>query len=122
MVSQPNGRAWTWPEAVSKVPVKTEEKIPERATLLPALRPMESLRREIDRLFEGLDWDYWRFPFGRSIFDVEPFWRRELSWPAAPAVDITESDKAYEVTSRVAWNRRKEHRGESRQRQFDHQR
>ena len=88
-------------EAVSKVPVKTEEKIPERATPLPTLRPMESLRREIDRLFEGLDWDYWRFPFGRSIFDVEPFWRRELSWPAAPAVDITESDKAYEVIAEL---------------------
>ncbi len=88
-------------EAVSKVPVKTEEKTPKRATPLQALQPMESLRRDIDRLFEGFDRDYWRFPSGRSIFDVEPFWRRELSWPAAPAVDVTESDKAYEVTAEL---------------------
>jgi len=25
--------------------------------------------------------------------DVEPFWRRELSWAGTSAVDITESDK-----------------------------
>jgi HSP20 family protein len=88
-------------EAASKVLVKTEEKAPTRPTTLQTLRPVESLRREIDRLFEGFDRDYWSFPFRRPIFDVEPFWRRELSWTAAPAVDITESDKAYEVTAEL---------------------
>lgn len=88
-------------DAVSKVPVKTEEKAPTRPTTLQALWPVESLRREIDRLFDGFDRDYWSFPFRRPIFDVEPFWRRELSWTAAPAVDITESDKAYEVTAEL---------------------
>ena len=43
----------------------------------------------------------WSSPFRRSIFGVEPFWRRELSWTGAPAVDITESDKAYEVTAEL---------------------
>ena len=43
----------------------------------------------------------WSSPFRRSIFGVEPFCRRELSWTGAPAVDITESDKAYEVTAEL---------------------
>jgi HSP20 family protein len=32
---------------------------------------------------------------------IEPFWRRELTWGAAPAVDIAESDKAYEITAEL---------------------
>ncbi len=32
---------------------------------------------------------------------MEPLWRPELSWTAAPAVDMTESDKAYEVTAEL---------------------
>jgi HSP20 family protein len=85
-------------EAASKVPVKTEEKAPERAAALQAWRPFESLHREIDRLFEDFDRGNWRFPFRRSIFDVEPLWRGESTWAAAPAVDIVEKDNAYEVT------------------------
>jgi len=65
------------------------------------LRSVGRLRREIDRLFEDFGLDYWRSPSRRSIFDVEPLWGRQLSWPAPPAVDITESDKAYEVTAEL---------------------
>ena len=32
---------------------------------------------------------------------IEPLWRRKLSWAAAPAVDITESDKAYEISAEL---------------------
>ena len=85
----------------TKVPVKTEEKPTERSTALQAWRPFESLRREIDRLFEDFEWDVWRLPFRRSIFDVEPFWRRELTWGAAPTVDIVEKNDAYEVTAEL---------------------
>ena len=86
-------------EAVTKLPVKTEEKKTEaQATSLQAWRPLGALRREIDRLFEDFDRDFWRLPFRRSLFDIEPLWRRELSWAAAPAVDIIEKDNAYEVT------------------------
>jgi HSP20 family protein len=64
-------------------------------------RPFASLRREIDRLFEDFDRDFWGFPWRRSAFDVEPLWRRELTVVASPAVDITESDKAYEITAEL---------------------
>jgi HSP20 family protein len=85
----------------TKVSVKTEEKPIERSTALKAWLPFESLRREIDHLFEDFDRDYWRLPFRRSIFDVEPFWRRELAWGAAPAVDIVEKNDAYEVRAEL---------------------
>ena len=54
-------------EAASKVPVKTEEKASMRPTTLQGLWPVESLRREIDRLFEGFDRDYWAFPFAAQF-------------------------------------------------------
>jgi HSP20 family protein len=84
-------------EAATKLPVKTEEKAPA----LQAWRPLETLRREVDRLFEDFGRDLWRSPLRRSIFDVEPFWRREFTWGAAPAVDIVEKDNAYEVTAEL---------------------
>ena len=61
---------------------------------------MESLRREVDRLFEEFDRDFWRFPFHRKASMLEPFWRGEEGL-AAPAVDIVEGEKAYEVTAEL---------------------
>jgi len=59
-------------DAPSKVPV-TEEKTPEGSTG-QASGPLDSLRRQ-----------------------VEPIWRRQLKWGGAPAVDIIETDDAYEL-------------------------
>jgi HSP20 family protein len=84
------------PEAGGKVPVKTG-----RATPAPEWRPLESLRREMDRLFEDFDRGFWLSPFRRSVLDVEPFWRGELKGAAAPAVDIVEGENAYEVTAEL---------------------
>ncbi len=88
-------------ETSSKLSVKTEEKATERSSAVPAWRPFESLRREVDRLFEDFDQGLWRSPFRRSAFDIEPFWRRELASGTAPAVDIVEKDNAYEVTAEL---------------------
>ena len=84
-------------ETASKVPVK-EEKAPERSTEPQSWRPFEGLRREVYRLFEDFDRDL-RRPLRRSAFDVEPFWRRQLKWGGAPAVDVVETDNAYELTA-----------------------
>jgi HSP20 family protein len=36
------------------------------------------------------------------VFDAEPFWRGgEISWGKAPAVDIVDKDKAYEITAEL---------------------
>ena len=81
----------------TKVPAKTAEKPAERAAVPAAWRPFESLRREVDRLFEDFDRGFWRFP-ARSLFDIEPFWRRGVT---APAVDIVEREKDYQIAAEL---------------------
>lgn len=85
----------------SKIPVDTEEKSTKPTSpTSAALRPLESLRRQVDRLFEDFDRG-WHLPFSRSSFDIEPFWRRELSFSGMPAVDIIEKDNAFEITAEL---------------------
>jgi HSP20 family protein len=86
-------------EDPTKMPVKTDEKTAESTSALQAWRPLETLRREVDRLFESFDRDFWRSPFRRTSFDAEPFWQRQLTWAATPAVDIVEKDNAFEVVA-----------------------
>ena len=86
-------------ETVSKLPIKQEK--PSAASLVPQMwQPFESLRQEIDRLFEDFGRGFWR-PFGRSLFAAEPLFRRELTLPTMPAVDVVESEKAYELTAEL---------------------
>jgi HSP20 family protein len=85
-------------EAATKLPVRNEEK----STGRPAeWRPFESLRREVDRLFEDFRLGTWRSPFGRSAFELQPFWPSEAGWGKAPAVDVVENEKAYEITAEL---------------------
>jgi HSP20 family protein len=86
-------------EAATKLPVKPVEKTDAAPVQAQPWRPFEALRREVDRLFEDFDRNSWHSPFRRSAFEMEPFWRRELSWTGTPAVDIVEKDGAYEVTA-----------------------
>jgi HSP20 family protein len=85
-------------DPTSKVPVKTE-RMP--ASTPEAWRPFESLRRDIDRLFEDFGGGLWRSPFRRSFFDIEPGWRSQSAMSVMPAVDVTETDKAYEITAEL---------------------
>jgi HSP20 family protein len=81
----------------TKLPVTKKTSEP---TFLPeAWRPFEALRREVDRLFEdfGRD-DFWRRPF-RSLAGFEKSLAKKLI--ASPAVDVSESDKAYEITAEL---------------------
>jgi HSP20 family protein len=79
-------------EDKSKVPVQTEK---SGSLALHPFRPFEDLRREIDRLFD--DFGMWRSPFPRSFFGMEPL----KGFQASPAVDVTETDKAYEITAEL---------------------
>jgi HSP20 family protein len=82
-------------EAATKLSLRNEE----NRTGRPAeWRPFESLRQEVDRLFEEFQLSSWRSPFGRGLFDVQPFWRGEVK---APAVDIVDTDKAYEIIAEL---------------------
>jgi HSP20 family protein len=85
---------------VEKVPVMTESKPVSPPTVMPAWRPFEGLRREVDRLFEDFTMSPFMMPFRRPAFDLEPFWQPE-SWVAAPAVDLIEHEKAFELTAEL---------------------
>ena len=87
-------------ESVTKLPVKSEEKALASAPS-PGWWPFESLRHEVDRLFEDFDHGLWRSPFHRPLFDVEPLWRRDFTVSATPAVDVVEKDKAYEIMAEL---------------------
>ncbi len=82
----------------TKLPVRTEKTIPSSAE---AWQPFQSLRREIDRLFDDFGGGFWRSPISRYAFNVTPFWGRELTLPAAPAVDFADTEKAYEITAEL---------------------
>jgi len=81
----------------TKLPVNVEKGKTER----PAeWRPFADLRRQIDRLFDDFQWASWPTA-GRSVFDMEPFWRGEVTWGKAPAVDVAERDNGYELTAEL---------------------
>jgi HSP20 family protein len=88
------------PEAVTKLPLKTADTSKDVAQR-QMWRPFGSLRREIDRLFDDFEGGIWNAPFRRSIFDIEPLFRGQAEWPAAPAVDVTEKEKAYEIAAEL---------------------
>src|SRR3974377_359131 len=80
----------------AKVPGKVEKMAP--STLQP-WRPFENFRREVDRLFDDFSGGMWRSPFGRPCFDIER--RAETAVGSVPAVDITQTDKGYEITAEL---------------------
>jgi len=89
-------------EAADKSPEKTEKRAVERSPA-DVRTPFDSLRREVDRLFEDFDRDFWRAPFrtARSFFDIEPLWRRDVRSPRAPAIDMVDKGAAYELTAEL---------------------
>lgn len=97
-------------EPENQVPVKKETSAAKTGetgahpSAWEAWRPVESLRHEIDRLFEEFNRGFSMTPFRRSFFDLSPLWRRErasTSELAAPAVDVAETDKAYEIKAEL---------------------
>jgi HSP20 family protein len=79
-------------EPASKVPVQSEQ---SSSRLPQQWEPFERFRREMDRLFD----DFTGGLLGRSLFDPMPFRRTEGPFRRMPAVDVAETDKAYEITA-----------------------
>jgi HSP20 family protein len=82
-------------EAATKLPIKTEKtQAPARAA---DWSPFESLRHEIDRLFEDFRPFDWRTPFSRLSLPEAA----KSVWSIAPAIDLVEKDKEYEITAEL---------------------
>ena len=79
----------------TQLPIKTESK-----SVVPS-RPryhFDSLRNEIDRLFDDFGTGFWRSPFDRSWLSAAPF---RFATSTDLAVDIAEKDGIYEVTAEL---------------------
>lgn len=63
--------------------------------------PWQLFRGEMDRLFDRFGGSF-GFPSLRRMLDMEPAWRYESSFGlAAPAVDITEDEKAFKIAAEL---------------------
>jgi HSP20 family protein len=81
-----------------KVPTRTEERLP--AGFEDAFHPLARLRAEMDRLFDDF-FTTAAWPFGRSRL-MEPFRAFERAFGTTmPAVEIVETDNAYELKAEV---------------------
>ena len=88
-------------EPATKLTVNTEgKKQVTPAAAESAWHPLENLRRDIDRLFEDFNRGSWLRPLRPKAFNLEPLLHREFVL-SAPAVDVVEKDKAYEVTAEL---------------------
>ncbi|MGX8012361.1 Hsp20/alpha crystallin family protein [Mesorhizobium sp. ORM8.1] len=87
-------------EATTKLPVKSEKNVPtarsERWT-----GSFESLRREVDRLFDDFHPFDFRLPSTRSLFGRELPELRSVAWPVAPAMDLVEKVNGFEITAEL---------------------
>jgi HSP20 family protein len=88
-------------EAATKIPMNVGEKVSPSAPAPSGWRPIETLRREVDQIFEDFDRGFFRVPFRRSAFDVVPFFRPEISSGSVPAVDIADKESAYEIKAEL---------------------
>jgi HSP20 family protein len=80
--------------SMADVPVEVKKTTPSEASVPDVWR---SFRTEMDRLL-----DRFGFPSLRRMFDMEPGWRPlSLFSFSAPAIDMTEDEKAYTITAEL---------------------
>jgi HSP20 family protein len=91
----------TMTEPIKKLPVKSEKPTTPAGAFAPQHATFDSLRREIDRVFDSFNWGSWGFPFARSRLGFEMPSLRSASVEIAPAVDVAEKDKEYEITAEL---------------------
>lgn len=87
-------------EAATKLPVKSEKNAPA-ARSDHWTGSFESLRREIDRLFDDFHPFDFRLPSTRSFFGRELPALRSVGWTVAPAMDLVEKAHDYEITAEL---------------------
>lgn len=81
-----------------KAPTKTgAEAAGKQPGPLQPWHAFDNLRQEVARVFDDFDRGFNLFPFRRSSLDIQPFWRRDWALTSAPAVDVVETDTAYEI-------------------------
>lgn len=82
-------------EAATKLPVTKSPTSTEAADW----SPFESLRREVDRLFDDFRPFNWRFP--SRMFGPEAPRVVRAEWQMTPAMDLVDKDDSYEITAEL---------------------
>lgn len=86
-------------ETATRLPVASEKKVAPAAEA--HWSPLETLHREIDRLFDTF------LPFGprrpsrSALLPSDAGWARPALWDIAPAMDLVEKDAAYEISAEL---------------------
>ncbi|BBK42469.1 molecular chaperone Hsp20 [Allostella vacuolata] len=83
-------------EAATQLPV---QKAAPQPAAPETKSPFETLRREIDRVFEDFRPFDWRLP--SRVFGLEMPRIGRADWPVAPATDLVEKDDRYEITAEL---------------------
>jgi HSP20 family protein len=86
----------------TKLPIKREERATQTSFGAESWSaPFENLRQEINRLLDDFDGRSWNWRLRHPVFDIRPYWLRQNTWAMSPAVDVIETDKAYELTAEL---------------------
>jgi HSP20 family protein len=86
-------------DPANELPATSEErdtKAPERSR---EWEPFQTLRREIDRVFENFH--HGLSAFGRTRMEFEPLRLLAGGWGSTPAVNMIEKENAYELTAEL---------------------
>ena len=86
-------------EKQSKTPARSGRNVPVAHE--EGWQPFVGLRREIDRLFEDFLPAGWREPSRPTIFDFDFGRPGSAAFQVAPAMDVVEKEKAFEITAEL---------------------
>ena len=99
------------PAKKAKAPAKKSVAVKKEAAkgeVVPAAEehPLQTLRDEVNRLFETFETGMGLWPRRGGMFDIEPFFQPFRQWePVAfakhPRADVVETDKAFQVTAEL---------------------
>lgn len=90
----------TTKKAVKKTKAKSKAATPVPAFEPQIMRPLMSLRDQIDDMFDRYFQDWPRWPRIGQVWDIEPGFRLK-GFGRTPSVDLSETDKGYEVTAEL---------------------
>jgi len=84
-------------DTATKLPIKTETS--HQPARVGDWMPFDSLRKQIDNLFENFHPFDWRLP--STVFGGSVAGGARDSWPIAPAMDLVEIAAGYEITAEL---------------------
>jgi HSP20 family protein len=89
-------------EPATKLPIQQETSAPASRRPQSLWQPFDSLRDEVDRIFDEFTRGFGRWPLGRRFFEAEPLRRYGTSFGlSAPAVDVVEKEKEYQILAEL---------------------